>query len=151
MGGNSASNGGGGNTGRERGAERNRKQSTPSSKFTNTPSGNNREDARSRSQVSTGKPKSTPKKTNTVTRGNGGGDNQVVQAPTTPVKKIIPEVIAPTTAEVSQVKEIDKDVEDPIEVRKRKAKARGRSPTILTGVTGVTGGLTLGKPSLLGR
>lgn len=76
----------------------------------------------------------------------GGGDNngnQVVQAP-------IPKVdAAPTTAEVSQVTATQ--AEDPIELRKRKAKARGRSPTIMTGVTGVTGSLTLGKPSLLGR
>src|SRR6056300_1617296 len=40
--------------------------------------------------------------------------------------------------------------EDPIELRKRRAKARGRTPTIMTGVTGATGSLTLGKPSLLG-
>ena len=76
-------------------------------------------------------------------RENRGG-NQVVQSP--------------STAEVSQVTatdvttpEIDTPKEDDITIRKRKAKARGRSPTILTGVTGVTGGLTLGKPSLLGR
>ena len=55
----------------------------------------------------------------------------------------------PTEAEVSQV--TTTEAEDPIKLRKRKAKARGRSPTILTGVTGVTGSLTLGKPSLLGR
>tara|TARA_R100000951_G_scaffold106266_1_gene100730 strand:+ start:7 stop:681 length:675 start_codon:yes stop_codon:yes gene_type:complete len=75
-----------------------------------------------------------------------GGENQVVQAP---------EVTAPTTAEVSQVTttvaETPKTKEDNILLRKRKAKAKGRSPTILTGVTGVTGSLTLGKPSLLGR
>ena len=35
-------------------------------------------------------------------------------------------------------------------LRKRKTKAKGRSPTIMTGVTGATGSLTLGKPSLLG-
>ena len=40
--------------------------------------------------------------------------------------------------------------EDDILLRKRKTKAKGRSPTIMTGVTGATGGLTLGKPSLLG-
>ena len=76
----------------------------------------------------------------------GGGDNngnQVVQAP-------VPKVdVAPTTAEVSQVASIQ--AEDPIELRKRKAKAKGRSPTILTGIKGVEEGLTLGKPSLLGR
>ena len=74
-----------------------------------------------------------------ISTGKDDG-NQVVQAPTP---------TAPTTAEVSQV--TTTDAEDPILLRKRKAKARGRSPTILTGVTGVTGGLTLGKPSLLGR
>ena len=76
--------------------------------------------------------------------GDGGGaigtSGQVVQAPT---------VTAPTTAEVSQ--STAAEAEDPILLRKRRTLARGRSPTIMTGVTGVTGGLTLGKPSLLGR
>jgi len=79
--------------------------------------------------------------------GNNGGDGggaiassgQVVQAPT---------VTAPTTAEVSQSSTTK--AEDPIELRKKKIKARGRTPTIMTGVTGATGSLTLGKPSLLG-
>ena len=80
----------------------------------------------------------------------GGNDNnggaiassgQVVQSP---------EVTAPTTAEVSQATTTDA-VEDPIELRKRRVKAKGRNPTIMTGVTGVTADLTLGKPSLLGR
>ena len=56
---------------------------------------------------------------------------------------------APTTAEVSQSNTAQ--VEDSEELRKKRVKAKGRSPTIMTGVTGVTGGLTLGKPSLLGR
>jgi len=81
---------------------------------------------------------------NTLSQGDNGGatgsSGQVVQAPT---------VTAPTTAEVSQ--STATDAEDPILLRKRKAKAKGRSPTIMTGVTGATGGLTLGKPSLLGR
>jgi len=78
-------------------------------------------------------------------------NNQVVQAPkTTSIETV--KVTSPTTAEVSQSKATEaKAVEDSIEERKRKVKAKGRSPTILTGVTGVTGGLTLGKPSLLGR
>jgi len=54
----------------------------------------------------------------------------------------------PTTAEVSQSKAAQ--VEDSAELKKKRVKAKGRSPTIMTGVTGVTGGLTLGKPSLLG-
>ena len=80
----------------------------------------------------------------------GGNDNnggaiassgQVVQAP---------EVTAPTTAEVSQATTTEA-AEDSLILRKRKAKAKGRSPTIMTGVTGVTADLTLGKPSLLGK
>ena len=58
-------------------------------------------------------------------------------------------VTSPTTAEVSQ--STAAQAEDPILLRKRRTLARGRSPTIMTGVTGATGGLTLGKPSLLGR
>ena len=81
----------------------------------------------------------------TTGTGDGGGaigsSGQVVQAPKVDT--------APTTAEVSQVTATE--AEDPILLRKRKAKARGRSPTIMTGVTGATGSLTLGKPSLLGR
>lgn len=77
--------------------------------------------------------------------GNGGGaigtSGQVVQAPQP--------VTSPTTAEVSQ--STAAQAEDPILLRRRRTLARGRSPTIMTGVTGVTGGLTLGKPSLLGR
>lgn len=75
-----------------------------------------------------------------------GGGNQVVQSPT------VSEVSQVTQTEVT-TPEIEKpeEKEDDILIRKRKTKARGRSPTILTGVTGVTGGLTLGKPSLLGR
>jgi len=80
---------------------------------------------------------------NTISQGDNGGatstGGQVVQAPT---------VTAPTTAEVSQA--TTTKAEDPIELRKRRAKAKGRSPTIMTGVTGATGSLTLGKPSLLG-
>ena len=81
----------------------------------------------------------------TITKSDNGGaiasSGQVVQAP---------EVTAPTTAEVSQATTTDA-VEDPIELRKRRVKAKGRNPTIMTGVTGVTADLTLGKPSLLGR
>ena len=79
----------------------------------------------------------------TISKSDNGGaiasSGQVVQAP---------EVTAPTTAEVSQA--TTTKAEDPIELRKRRAKARGRTPTIMTGVTGATGSLTLGKPSLLG-
>ena len=85
----------------------------------------------------------TQKTTNVNLGGGDNNGNQVVQAP-------VPKVdAAPTTVEVSQVASIQ--AEDPIELRKRKAKAKGRSPTILTGIKGVEEGLTLGKPSLLGR
>jgi hypothetical protein len=77
--------------------------------------------------------------------GDGGGaigtSGQVVQAPQP--------VTSPTTAEVSQVSATE--AEEPIILRKRRTLARGRSQTIFTGPTGVSGGLTLGKPSLLGR
>ena len=77
--------------------------------------------------------------------GDGGGaigtSGQVVQAPQP--------VASPTTAEVSQ--SAAADAQESLILRKRKAKAKGRSPTIMTGVTGATGSLTLGKPSLLGR
>jgi len=78
--------------------------------------------------------------------GNDNNGNQVVQAP--PVATIMP-VGTPTEVEISQ-SEATEAKEDDILLRKRKAKAKGRSPTIMTGVTGATGSLTLGKPSLLG-
>jgi len=83
---------------------------------------------------------------NTISQGgNGGGaitsSGQVVQAPKVDV--------APTTAEVSQSSATD--AEESLITRKRKNLAKGRSITIATSPTGATGGLTLGKPSLLGR
>ena len=84
---------------------------------------------------------------NTIQRNdNDGGGNQVVTAPTEVIAQ------APTNAEVSQSSTTDAssmDTSDPTYI-KRKTKRVGRSPTILTGVTGATGGLTLGKKSLLG-
>ena len=74
-----------------------------------------------------------------------GNGNQIVQAP--PVLTTMP-VPGPTDAEVSQV--TTTEAEDPIVLRKRKIKAQGRNPTIMTGVTGVNDGLTLGKKTLLG-
>ena len=82
---------------------------------------------------------------NPISQGDNGGaiasSGQVVQAPA---------VTAPTFVEVSQSAATDA-AEDSLILRKRKTKARGRSPTIMTGVTDATGSLTLGKPSLLGR
>ena len=81
--------------------------------------------------------------------GNGGGQSNVGAATSSGVVVQSPTVTAPTTAEVSQ--STSTEAEDPILLRRRRTLARGRSPTIMTGVTGATGSLTLGKPSLLGR
>ena len=82
---------------------------------------------------------------NTIQRNdNDGGGNQVVTAPTEVIAQ------APTTAEVSQSEATEASAPEDIATKKRKVKRAGRSPTILTGVTGATGGLTLGKKSLLG-
>ena len=51
---------------------------------------------------------------------------------------------APTTAEVSQAGATEMDNKG---IKRRR---RGRSPTILTGATGVQEGATLGTPTLLG-
>ena len=83
---------------------------------------------------------------NPINNRDDRGGNQVVTAPTTTIAQ------APTNAEVSQSAAADAssiDTDDPTYI-KRKTKRVGRSPTILTGVTGATGGLTLGKKSLLG-
>ena len=83
---------------------------------------------------------------NPINNRDDRGGNQVVTAPTTTIAQ------APTNAEVSQSAAADAssmDTDDPL-YKKRKTKRVGRSPTILTGVTGATGGLTLGKKSLLG-
>jgi hypothetical protein len=82
----------------------------------------------------------------TISNNDNGGGSYVIE------KNIGGKTLlttTPTTAEVSQSKAAQ--VEDSIELKKRRVKAKGRSPTIMTGVTGATGGLTLGKPSLLGR
>ena len=62
-------------------------------------------------------------------------------------------ILSPTSAEVSQSEAANAtSEEDPLYVRKKKTKAKGRSQTILTSSRGVTTdeGLTLGKKSLLG-
>jgi len=51
-------------------------------------------------------------------------------------------VASPTTSEVSQA-----SATDAAGIKRRR---RGRSPTILTGATGVQEGATLGSPTLLG-
>ena len=81
----------------------------------------------------------------TISNNDNGGGSYIVE------KNIGGKTLlttTPTTAEVSQSKAAQ--AEDSIELKKRRVKAKGRSPTIMTGVTGATGGLTLGKPSLLG-
>ena len=62
-------------------------------------------------------------------------------------------LITPTVAEVSQSNAANATTpveEDPLYLRKKKTKAKGRSATILTSSKGVDEGLTLGKKSLLG-
>ena len=78
-------------------------------------------------------------------QGGGNGNNQVTQVPKT--------ILSPTTAEVSQSEAANAvNEEDPLYLRKKKTKAKGRSQTILTSSRGVTTdeSLTLGKKSLLG-
>jgi len=77
--------------------------------------------------------------------GNGVNINQTTQVPKT--------ILSPTKAEVSQSEAANAvNEEDPLYLRKKKTKAKGRSQTILTSSRGVTTdeGLTLGKKSLLG-
>jgi hypothetical protein len=83
-----------------------------------------------------------------IKENRGNDNNQVTQ--TTQVPKTI---LSPTSAEVSQSEAANAvNEEDPLYLRKKKTKARGRSQTILTSSRGVTTdeGLTLGKKSLLG-
>ena len=76
---------------------------------------------------------------------DGPDRNQTTQIPKT--------ILSPTSAEVSQSEAANAvNEEDPLYLRKKKTKAKGRSQTILTSSRGVTTdeGLTLGKKSLLG-
>jgi hypothetical protein len=84
---------------------------------------------------------------NPIRSGDNGGGNQVVQSTKTV------SATAPTAAEVSQSSAADAaPVEgESLYTKKRKTKAVGRSQTILTSSAGASGGLTLGKPSLLGQ
>mgnify|MGYP000150104548 CR=1 FL=1 len=152
MGSNGASGGGGGNTGREKGAAKNRSQKTTSSKSTNTNTGNKRKDARSRSQVNTGMSRSSASTGTSnvggVPNSSGGpnGGNQVVQAP---------KVTSPTTAEVSQAApEVTSEEAraSANELIRKRRRGRGRSLSMLqTSSQGLDNkGLTLGKPTLLG-
>jgi hypothetical protein len=72
----------------------------------------------------------------------GGAVRRVIRPPAPPPA---PTPVTPTVAEVSQSKAAD--AYDP-----RKAKAKGRSSTIMTSSKGVADeSLTLGKKSLLGK
>ena len=59
-----------------------------------------------------------------------------------PEVKVLSKQTSPTTAEVEQA-----SATDAAGIKRRR---RGRSPTILTGATGVQEGATLGSPTLLG-
>jgi len=81
----------------------------------------------------------------------GGNNNQSSMIKKNIGGKIIS--VTPTKAEVSQSEAVNAvNEEDPIYLRKKKTKAKGRSQTILTSSRGVTTDdeLTLGKKSLLG-
>jgi len=71
-----------------------------------------------------------------VSFGQKAGVVSPVQAP------VAATASAPTTSEVSQASATD--------ASGIKRRRRGRSPTILTGATGVQEGATLGTPTLLG-
>jgi len=79
---------------------------------------------------------------------DGGGNNNNQQQ----VKPIILDSVkGPTEIEVLQSEAANAtSEEDPIYLRKKKIKAKGRSSTILTSSEGVNENLTLGKKSLLG-
>ena len=83
--------------------------------------------------------------------GEGAGAENVLRGNAVPGGIGGPTKIAPTTAEVSQATATDATA-DTIETRKKKAKATGRSITILNRAKGISSdeGLTLGKRSLLG-
>ena len=135
MGSNGASSG---NSGREKGAARNRKQTVQSGDDGGVGS------ITTYQQAAEDNPKVsyTPGDDGGVPRPNGGKPKSVEQPK--------PKVIAPTTAEVSQATATDATA-DTIETRKKKTKAKGRSITILNRAKGITDqGLTLGKRSLLG-
>ena len=85
-------------------------------------------------------------------RKNDGGYSKpsttpkpVIKPVVKPKPVVIPKVIAPTTAELSQSESTDADEYDA-----RKTKKKGRSMTILTSSKGLDDKYTLGKPSLLG-
>ena len=64
--------------------------------------------------------------------------------PPPPAPEPVATVASPTTAEVSQASATEMDAKG---IKRRR---RGRSPTILTGASGVQEGATLGSPTLLG-
>jgi hypothetical protein len=70
--------------------------------------------------------------------------NPFESRPSAPAPQPAPVAAAPTTAVVSQSAATDMDASG---IKRRR---RGRSPTILTGSTGVQEGATLGTPTLLG-
>jgi hypothetical protein len=74
----------------------------------------------------------------------GGPIPNPFKSPSAPAPQPAPVAAAPTTAEVSQATATDMDSKG---IKRRR---RGRSPTILTGASGVSEGATLGTPTLLG-
>ena len=77
----------------------------------------------------------------------GGSPARAIKRVISPPKPPAPPTPAPTTAEVSQATATSMDGYDA-----RKAKAKGRSMSILTGPKGIEEEtVTLGRPSILGR
>jgi hypothetical protein len=68
--------------------------------------------------------------------------NPFQSKPSAPAPAPVAAVASPTTAEVDQASSTD--------ATGIKRRRRGRSPTILTGASGVQEGATLGSPTLLG-
>ena len=82
-------------------------------------------------------------------RDRGGNNNNNNQQQVKPI--ILDSVKGPTEIEVSQSQVANAtSEEDPIYIRKKKIKAKGRSSTILTSSKGVDEDLTLSRKSLLG-
>ena len=108
-----------------------------------------KKEARDEGFRTTGSSIYSPPTTTTNNNNNGGGGNGGNDGQGTNI------LITPTVAEVSQSNAANATTpveKDPLYLRKKKTKAKGRSVTILTSSKGVTtdDNLTLGKKSLLG-
>ena len=141
-----SASGASGNSGRERGAERNRNQNVDRK----NPGGYTARDLERMDRKNDGG--YSARDLERMDRKNDGGYSKpsttpkpVIKPVVKPKPVVIPKVITPTTAELSQSESADADEYDA-----RKTKKKGRSMTILTSSKGLDDKYTLGKPSLLG-